>query len=76
MTTTLPSRVQVLTEQLHWRWRRVAGSRVAHLVPPNPGPGSRTACRRVPATSEALFDVPNGLLTTVELCRDCAGERR
>jgi hypothetical protein len=56
--------------ELGWRWRRVSGSRVAHLVPPHPGHHSRTACNRLPVT-EATLETPAGLLTEVELCSVC-----
>jgi hypothetical protein len=60
----------VLT-QLSWRWRRVGGSHVAHLVPARIGTHSRTACNRLPV-SEATLETPVGLLTEVELCSVCA----
>lgn len=74
MASVAPTRRQVLEQQLHWRWRRVAGSGVAHLVPAHPGRLSRTACHRLPVTSDDLVETPTGLLTEVELCKGCAGD--
>lgn len=34
----------ILQGLLLWEWKRVAGSRVAHLCPPSILQGSRTAC--------------------------------
>jgi hypothetical protein len=57
---------------LGWRYRRVAGSAVAHLVPARLGPLSRSACNRLSVTDEDVLETPVGLLTEIPLCRDCA----
>lgn len=66
-----PTRRQI-QEELGWRWRRVAGSHVAHLVPKHLGRWSATACNRLAVTSEDLLETPDGLLTEVPLCKRCA----
>lgn len=76
MPSATPTRRQVLEQQLGWRWRRVAGSGVAHLVPAHPGRLSRTACQRLPVSSEDVLETPVGLLTEVALCQACAKDGR
>lgn len=61
---------------LRWRWRRVGGSKVAHLVPGRILARSRTACNRLPVTAEDMLETPVGLLTEVELCASCAKAAR
>lgn len=60
---------------LNWRWRRVNGSRVAHLVPARILSGSRAACWR-PVTPDDVLEEPAGLLTDVPLCAACAKANR
>jgi hypothetical protein len=59
----------VLTS-LAWRWSRVGGSQVVHLVPPHVLRDSRTACNRLPL-ADALLETPAGLLGEVSRCQAC-----
>ncbi len=55
---------------LGWRWSRVSGSQVLHLVPPHPGRLARTACNRLPL-HDALLETPVGLADEVRQCHGC-----
>jgi hypothetical protein len=54
-----------------WRWARVGGSQVLHLVPPQPLHGSRTACGRL-SVWDATLETPAGLLDEVRRCSACS----
>lgn len=53
-----------------WDWRRVSGSAVVHLVPPQPGRLSRTACSRLSVYDTAI-EVPSVLLGELRRCLAC-----
>lgn len=53
-----------------YRWRRVGGSTVIHLVPPDIRRLSRTACGRLPVW-DATLETPAGLLVDVKHCLAC-----
>lgn len=57
---------------LQWRYAFVNGSRVAHLVPPEPGPLSRTACHRIPLAGAHLEEQLGALYEEPKRCRSCA----
>lgn len=58
---------------LGWRWMRIGGSGVAHLVPARVLERSRTACSRLPVY-DATLETPEGLLGEIPLCADCRGK--
>lgn len=62
MTSTLAA--------LGWSWKRVGGSQVLHLVPPDVRRSSRTACYRL-AVFDMLLSTPEGLFGEVRTCQDC-----
>jgi hypothetical protein len=53
-----------------WRWSRVGGSAVLHLVPATVLRSSRTACYRL-AVYDQVLETPAGLLHEVRRCQDC-----
>lgn len=53
-----------------WRWARVGGSQVLHLVPGTVLRLSRTACYRL-AVYDATLETPVGLLGEVKRCQAC-----
>jgi len=55
---------------LGWRWSRVGGSQVLHLVPADIRHSSRTACYRL-AVYDQVLETPEGLLHEVRRCQDC-----
>lgn len=57
--------------ELGWRWRRVNNSPLAHLVPPDPGKGSRTACNALPVNSAEQLTMPMSFVTDIPQCARC-----
>lgn len=55
---------------LSWRWCRVGGSTVVHLVPGTVLRLSRTACNRLPVFDMTL-ETPVGLLEDAKHCQAC-----
>lgn len=55
---------------LGWRWARVGGSQVLHLVPGTILRSSRTACNRLPVY-DATIELPAGLIADVRRCMGC-----
>lgn len=53
-----------------WRWARVGGSTVLHLVPGNVLRLSRTACNRLEVHDQVL-ETPAGLVDEVRKCQAC-----
>lgn len=53
-----------------WRWVRVGGSTVLHLVPGTVLRLSRTACYRL-AVHDQVLETPTGLLDEVRKCQAC-----
>jgi hypothetical protein len=54
-----------------YRWCRVGGSTVLHLVPPTILARSRTACSRL-AVYDMTLTTPLGLLEELKHCQGCA----
>lgn len=55
---------------LNWRWCRVSGSAVVHLVPPTILRGSRTACGRL-SVYDVTIELPAPLIGDVRRCQAC-----
>jgi hypothetical protein len=55
---------------LGWRWCRVSGSAVVHLVPGTILRGSRTACNRL-SVYDATVEVPAPLIGELRRCMAC-----
>jgi len=56
--------------QLGWRWCRVSGSAVVHLVPGTILRGSRTACNRL-SVWDTTVEVPAPLVGDLRRCMAC-----
>lgn len=53
-----------------WAWKRVGGSSVLHLVPPQPLRLSRTACYRL-SVYEVPLEAPDDLPDDTRRCQGC-----
>ncbi len=65
--------LSVREQLLGWRWRLIRGRGLAHLVPPDPGMWSRTACNRYPVVASDLEEPVGG---NVRRCSGCLGKAR